>query len=450
MSPLFSSLRFRFALGAVGLATVVVALFATGTFLHIREEQFEAVDLELMAEARHLSDTHRDSPSSAVISYQPWISFALQDAQGHVIQKSAKLPPALLQETLGDPPARPRTLHSADASWRIAVYPLDTVNGRHRLVLGYDLKEVYEILDEMLVAYLVGTLLVLALSALGGAWLSGRMLAPVARLTAAAEAIDIHGLDQRVPVPPAHDELQRLALRLNAMLERIEQGVGQARRFSADASHELRTPLTIMRGELDRLLHSGSLPPEHEARVLRLQEATARLQRITETLLLLARLDSGAAASQHAPLDFSALVLETGEDAALLAEGRTIRLEFDMPPGLFVKGDPEQLRRLVLNLLDNAIRYNHPGGHVTCRLALTAADRVELRVANPGPGLPEELRTRLFERFSRGDPAHGVGGHGLGLALAREIARAHGGELRLASPSGTMLTEFVFILAAAK
>ncbi len=440
-----SSLRFRFALGAVGLACLIVALFATGTFLHIRAEQFEEVDLELAAEARHLADAFAGGDLAATRSYQPWIGLAVLDPEGRLLRPPERLPAALLPEAVSrlasQLGARPRTVHLPDAAWRVALYPA----GPGHLLIGYDLAEVHDILNELAVAYLVGTLLVVALAAAGAWWLSGRLLAPMARLTHAAEAIDIHRLAQRVPVPATRDELQRLAQVLNAMLARLEAGVAQARRFSADASHELRTPLTIMRGELDRLLHSAELAPAHESRLLRLQEATGRLQRITETLLLLARLDAGAPPSAPARLDFSALVREAGEDAALLAEGTALHLEIVVEPGLDAPGDAGQLRRLTLNLLDNAIRYNHPSGRVTCRLARVGG-RLELRVANTGPGLPPELRARLFQRFSRGDAARGAGGHGLGLALAAEIARAHGGELRLASAPAAPLTEFLLVL----
>lgn len=195
------------------------------------------------------------------------------------------------------------------------------------------------------------------------------------------------------------------------MLARIESGFLQSRRFTADASHELRTPLTIMSGELERLLHADGLPAEFEVRLLRVQEATARLQRLTEDLLLLARLDASV------PTDPN-----------------------------FVRADADGLKRVVLNLLDNATRYNRPAGRVWCRLP-TDSDDVFLAVGNTAPGIPEDIRSHLFQRFMRGGTARAAGGHG--LALAYEISRAHGRELRLVETAGPDTTDFVLKLKKA-
>lgn len=433
-----STLRLRFALSAAALTLVVVALFALGAYLHIRAENFEEVDLELAAEADHLSRLAETGKLVAEASYQPWIRFILfgaDDAAPLVSEEwgAGQVPVGL--DT--NPGPVPGTVRGASGAWRT----LSRATPAGRLLVAYDLSEVDEIQAELLGVFLGGSLLVIPLAALGGWLLAGRVLAPVARLSRAAEAIDIHALDQRVPVPATDDELQRLALRLNAMLERLEAGVAQARRFTADASHELRTPLTIMRGELDRLLHSGGLSAEQESRLLGLQEATGRLQRITETLLLLARLDAGAGRDFFAPFDLTELVRETQEDASLLAEDASVTLAFSLTPGLRIAGDADQVRRMVLNLLDNAIRHNHRGGRVDCALDANGA-WAELRVRNTGPGLPEELRSRLFQRFARGDPSRAAGANGLGLALAREIARSHGGDIELGSAPGAELTEF--------
>jgi signal transduction histidine kinase len=286
---------------------------------------------------------------------------------------------------------------------------------------------------------------VLVVAALGGWWVAGRALAPLRDLTAAAESIRAVRLDRRVPVAPANDEIRRLADVLNAMLGRLEKSFEHAQRFAADASHELRTPLTIMHGEIERLLRTPNLDRMHEEKLLSLQEEIGRLDRITEHLLLLARFDTGNVAMRREPVDFSALVAGTCEDAELLAEAQAITLTTHVGPGIIVAGDDAHLRRVVLTLLDNAVRYNHVNGKVESTLELRSTG-VELRVRNTGPGVPESGRAQLFQRFFRVDPARGRGGHGLGLSLAREIARAHDGEIELGPNVQEGWTEFILTL----
>ncbi|MCU0792065.1 MAG: HAMP domain-containing histidine kinase [Opitutaceae bacterium] len=422
-----ATLRRRFALGAAGLACLIVALFACVSYVYVQRELVREIDLELAAEYQHLAESFRSADDPGTVNvHQPWMTFAALAPDGRLLHGSPVV--AALLPLLPADASRPGFVAQDSSRWRVATYPVPL----GRLLIAYDLHAPDQVLRQLGIAYGVGGLLAAAFAAAAGWWLSGRVVAPLARLTASAEAIRIDRLDQRVPVPATADELHRLALVLNAMLERIEQGFTQARRFSADASHELRTPLTVMRGELDRLLHSPDLPPAHEARLLRLQEAAGRLQHIVETLLLLSRLDARAEPTPTTPVDLAAVLQDVGEDAALLAEGASLRLELHLAPAAPVLGDPAQLRRLLLNLLDNAIRHNQPGGHVSCHLE-TTPDHAVVTLANTGPGIPPALRPHLFQRFSRG--ARSAHSHGLGLALACEIARFHHGSLRLLDPA---------------
>jgi two-component system heavy metal sensor histidine kinase CusS len=315
----------------------------------------------------------------------------------------------------------------------------------HRVLLAFQLDEVIEVVSHLLLAYAISLPFVLALAGLGGWWVAGRALVPLRGLTVAAETIGVDALDHRVPVPPSGDELARLATVLNAMLTRLEHGLRQAQRFAADASHELRTPLTVMHGEIERLLHAPRLDPALEPKLLSLQEEIARLNRITQQLLLLARFDSGAFPLARERTDFSELVTAACEDAELLAAERRLTIHPQIVSGLEVHGDPAHLRRAVLTLLDNATRYNHDGGRVECRLLATDTG-VEWRVGNTGPGIPADAVPQLFQRFFRADPARQRGGHGLGLSLAREIARAHHGDLALAPRTAPGWTEFVLTI----
>lgn len=438
------SIRVRVASGAAGLAGAVIVLFAFAVYAHMRAELFEEVDLELRDfGARVAGDP--EAWRGAGNPFHPRIHVVTARLAETGATKAPSWEDAVPAPLADMANGEVLTWRTELDAWR--VLSAGSVGGR-RLV-AYDLEEVDDVLSELVLVCLVGGGILISAASVVGWWWSGRVLGPVRELTRAAEAIDAEGLHRRVPLPAADDELRRLGEVLNAMLERIEAGFLQARRFTADASHELRTPLTIMRGELDRLLREKEVSPAFESRLLRVQESTARLQRLTESLLMLARLDASVEGGlAMADLDFSLLVGEACEDGALLAEVRAVALEVNLAAGIRVRGNAEGLRRVVLNLLDNATRYNRPDGRVWCRLAVEA-DGVCLRVANTGPGIEESVRGRLFQRFMRGDDARTSGGHGLGLALSHEIARAHGGELRLSEPSRADYTEFVLLLPCA-
>ncbi len=437
MKPL--AFNTRLALGGALLVFVALALFATASLLFFRYEQFEQVDLEL-------GSTLAGSTNSAGLpeSPPPYVSAARVDSAGRVIASSPRFPLELATRPLGSD--SPVTESWPAPGWRLLARPLPEGGA---LVVAYDLYEVHDVARDMLNACLVALPFLAALSGAAVWWFSHRALRPLRALTAAVSGVGALRLDRRVPVPRPADDLRHLSLAFNEMLGRLEAGFEQARRFSADASHELRTPLTIMRGEISRLLRTPGLEPAVENALLSLQEEIGRLERITEHLLLLARLDAGQNDAGHFEAsDFSDLVAAACEDAELLAGGREVRLHVAVANEVRLRGDALLLRRVVLNLLDNATRYNHPGGDVWCELSANAG-AAELRVRNTGPSIAPAERQNLFRRFYRADAARRRGGHGLGLALSREIARSHGGELSLQPDPRPGQTEFLLTLPVA-
>lgn len=266
----------------------------------------------------------------------------------------------------------------------------------------------------------------------GGSWLYRKALRPVDEIAAAADRITAERLEQRLPVSGVRDEIGHLTEVLNRMINRLQQSFEQARRFSADASHELKTPLTILRGELESLLRSGQLPEAAERSMVSLLDETGRLEHIVEGLLLLSRADSGRLQVGDEVVDLTALIEELMDDIEILAERRTITVEWKAVHGVLVKGSSQFLRQLVLNLCDNAIKYNRTGGTVRCEL-LTAEGAAIFRISSTGDTIPTEHRERIFDRFYRAESsrerASQVGGQGLGLSICREIVRAHGGSL---------------------
>lgn len=442
MKPL--PIRFQFALWASALTGVVLAVYSVGTFINLYHEQIESVDLEIEGEAKHFLELYTEGlePASAVeiTHYQPWLAIVHFDENGKIKLHTARLPESLARAALTEQGLH--TMHAGDVGWRIGAWH----QGKDTVVVAYDLGEVHDIVLDLIFSYMLSLPVVLLVAGFGGWWVAGRALKPVRELTAAAEKVQATKLDQRVAVPLANDEIHRLATVLNNMLSRLEGSFTQAQRFAADASHELRTPLTIMRGEVEQLLHANGLSSVQETKLLSLQEEIGRLDRITEHLLLLARFDAGKMDLCRESIDFSDLVREACDDAELLAAVNEVSLTTEITTALCVKGDKVQLRRLLLNLLQNATQYNAPGGQVVCSVENRTEGAV-VRVANTGPSILPEQRERIFERFFRGDPSRTERrGHGLGLSLCREIAHAHGGEILLKPDAKTGWVEFELTL----
>ena len=294
--------------------------------------------------------------------------------------------------------------------------------------------------------------LALALLAAGARWLYGKALKPVDDIVVAAEHITAERLDQRLPVTGSQDEIGHLTAVLNRMIDRLQRSFEQARRFSADASHELKTPLTIIRGELEIALRSGEIPHGVERTMLDLLDETGRLIHIVEGLLLLSQADAGKFPAGAEEIAFTELIEELAEDIEILGNRLEIGVELSLARGVRVKGSPQFLRQLVLNLFDNAIKYNRQSGTIRCEL-VTAGGMAVFRIANTGAEIPESDRGRIFDRFFRVESSRvrtgiGGGGQGLGLSIAREIVRAHGGTLTLEpSEPGWVVFQFTIPLS---
>jgi heavy metal sensor kinase len=281
----------------------------------------------------------------------------------------------------------------------------------------------------------------------GGGWLlAQRALRPVDRMTDAARRISAEHLDERLDTTGSGDELDRLAATLNEMLGRLDAAFRQVRQFSADASHELQTPLTILKGELEVALRVPRSPDEYQRVLASALEESERIARLVEGLLLLSRADAGVLRMDRQPVDLAELVAEVGESAWVLAEAQGVALEFKSVAPVTIDGDRAHLRRLLLNLVDNGIKYTPAGGRVALSLQCDG-EWAALRVADTGTGLAPEEQERIFQRFYRTPEAvaQGKEGSGLGLCIARSIAEAHGGRICVESSPGHGSTFTVFL-----
>jgi heavy metal sensor kinase len=244
-------------------------------------------------------------------------------------------------------------------------------------------------------------------------------------------------LEQRLQVRGSGDELDRLAGTLNDMLDRLNDAFRQIRQFSADASHELQTPLTILKGEMEVALRARRSPEEYQ-RVLRSGlEEIDRINHLVAGLLLLARADAGMLRMDTKPVDVGELMQGVCEQMKTRADARAVRLHLELQEPVTVEGDREHLRRLLLNLVDNAVKYTPEGGRVSLSYRLDT-DGVRLRVSDTGVGISGEGQPLIFRRFHRAAETRSQDetGVGLGLSIARSIAEAHGGSIDVESAPG--------------
>lgn len=326
----------------------------------------------------------------------------------------------------------------AGADLLVCAVPFTSRDGSLFLIeTGSPLKQSDSVLHGLLLTFVVGLPLVVAVAIAGGYVLMRRALAPVGEITRTAEQITSRSLSERLPEAKTGDELEALSVALNRMIARIEHSFRHMNRFTADASHELRTPLTILRGELEAMAQRSNLDPDLRDAIGSTLEETERLSKIVESLLAISRLDAGEALVTRERFDLSQLVSGTADQMRLLAEDKQITLHCAAHPRVEVEGDPARLKQVVVNLVDNAIKYTTEGGKVNIAVQAVTGNAV-LEVSDTGIGIPAEALPHVFERFYRVDRARSrpMGGAGLGLSIVKSICAAHEGRVSVESSEG--------------
>jgi heavy metal sensor kinase len=277
---------------------------------------------------------------------------------------------------------------------------------------------------------------VIAVACLGGAWLSRRALRPVDEITLAARTIEIDSLSQRLPITETGDELQRLTEVWNSMLARLESAVTTLSQFAADASHELRTPLAVIRTSAELALRRARTTESYRESLREIVMEAERMTQLVEDLLFLARSAAQPNAISPEPVDLRAILREVSGELRDLAELRQIEVRTHYPADeVMIAGRPQALRRLFLVLLDNALKYSHPGGEVDVLVTADGA-RVTVTIKDRGVGIASDDLPHIFQRFYRADKARSGGGYGLGLSIASTIAHAHGASIGATSTEG--------------
>ena len=418
-------LPIRLRLTAWYALVLAVILAAVGAFVVVRlDEGLEGeLDSTLRGAAAQIAIGFHEDGASGIADVAPSV------LPGQRPAAQLLSPDGRVLTAWGDPVARrplvtaaerARTLHGATVirtagAFRVVAHPARH-RGRDGVVVAAQSREpVRHAVERVLLALLIAGPAALAATALGGWWLARRALRPVDRMAARAARIGPERLDERLAVPAARDELNRLAATLNGMLDRIERGVREQQRLVADASHELRTPLAAMRAELDVSLRADELSRAAREVMLSMREEVDSLGRTVDNLLTLAAADDGRLEILAAPLDLAQVARAAGG----------AEVGGDPAPAY---GDAELLRHAIANLLDNAVKFGPPGGEVRVQTWVRDGE-AGVTVSDDGPGVPPELQERVFDRFFRADAARGRGGSGLGLAIARAIAEAHGGRV---------------------
>jgi heavy metal sensor kinase len=310
-------------------------------------------------------------------------------------------------------------------------------NPDYLVEFGALLDPVDAMLNHLFLQLALGLPLAILIIAAGGYLLVRRALTPVEQITRAAERITQHNLSERLPVSSSGDELERLSLSLNRMITRLDDAFQNSKRFVADASHDLRTPLTILRGELESFAQDPQLAADLRDRAGSMLEEVVHLGKIVEQLFTLSRLDAGEAQTEWSQFDLSELARTTAEQMSLLAEDKEISIVCDARQPVPVRGNRVRLKQVVVNLLDNAIKYTPAKGAIQLR-ALVVNGHAVLEVEDNGIGIPPEALPKIFERFYRVDPARSADSEsaGLGLAIVKSVCAAHGAEVEAHSSAG--------------
>jgi len=438
---IFSSIRSKITLWSTvvsGVAAAALVLFIYFSFIRVLREETDA-NLTEMAGSFVTAATSEESESKSsswalnelretmdAFRFRDY-QFIVVDNSGAVVVKSADIPlpagPESKDGSLRDYSVNGVAYRVYDRSLRIGFQNFHLFAFRplaNRIVLE----------NRLLETVVVSLPLAILIAALGAYLLVRRSLKPIDVMSKRADQITSQNLHERLPVANKSDELGRLANAFNELLDRLDKSFEQQRRFMADASHELRTPLAIVRGESDVALLNETRPAaDYKDSLAVVNDEAKRLTKIVEDLFILARADAGGITARFAPLYVDEVLADCVRSVRTLAESRYIAIEMDVHE-LQINGDEDLLRRLFINLLDNAIKYNNYGGRISVKIR----DR-SVRIANTGPPIPEETATHIFERFYRADKARAAdresltGGAGLGLAIAKLIAEVHGAEL---------------------
>ena len=445
------SVRLRLTLWYVLLLAIILAGFSAGVYLLLSDNLYGNLDDSIQNRAnifldvvRHeegrptlagrvsADDSSADESFVRVFDASGDVTFDNITAEGDVSIDSRAVDRALQGET------SIRTVTVDGDAMRVRTLPIrldDRISGA--LEVGQSQEDLADTLQALVLILAVAYPVTLAVASIGGAFLAGRALSPIDSLTRLARRISAEDLSQRLDMRPTDDEVGRLARTFDEMIARLDEAFRRQRQFTADASHELRTPLTAIKGQAEVALSKPRDATVYREVLQTVNEEVDRLIRMVGSLLTLARADAGQIPIASETVSLGDLVTAAVEQLRPMAEQRRIEVSVTTGPAVALQADEDLLLQLLLNLLDNALKYTHPGGGVTAGWG-TDDVQAELWVRDTGIGIDKEHVERIFDRFYRVDRARSraEGGAGLGLSICRWIAAAHGGSISVESMPG--------------
>jgi heavy metal sensor kinase len=449
IGAMFDSVRTRLTLwyaGVLGLSLIAFALlayYAAAAIFHQRQDESLRATAQTVASA-YIEEFEEQQHSLARAGEVVLVELTFPNRYVEVIDNTGQpiaasknlagrvitIPPDTLKQNSG--------VVTVDGL-RAAVVPLSLDQKLGFAVVAEPLSVIENGLRQLRRDFFAGVPVVLLLASLGGYFLARKSLAPIASMNSQTQRISAENLSQRLDVNNSRDELGRLAMTINDLLTRLESAFSEQQRFIADASHELRTPLAVLRGETEVALAKRRSADEYQESLSLIQEEAERLSRIVEDLFILARQPIDAPATLiRERVSLNDAVKDCARAAQVLATRKGVRLTTENnSSSIHLNGDKELITRMILNLLDNAVKYTPAGGEIS--LALTRQNgNAEIVVRDTGIGIPEVDRQRIFDRFYRVDKARSreLGGAGLGLSIVRWIVEVHGGAIHIDSAPG--------------
>jgi len=450
------SLSFRLVTWYAGLLTLVFVLLGLLTIFFLRH-YLEANVFDTQARRAHqIADTiiaaaSRTGEGTVAREIEDLYSPAANDrfirvssGDGRLIYSSQAPKDGSFDPAQVSPPSligngdQLRRQPAASGALLIAAHYYFSPGGSRYIVeVGISSARTDETVRQVLLILAVGLPIAVSIAVAGGFVLVRRALKPVDRLSHKAAEITQHNLSERLPVMRTGDELERLSLSLNLMISRLQDAINSSKQFVADASHELRTPLAVLRGELESLAQDAQLKVQTRETLGSMLEEVDRLGEIVEGLLALSRLDTGEAQAEWVRFDLAELTVTTADQMSLLAEDKHITVVCESIGPVPIQGDRARLKQVVVNLLDNAIKYTPEGGRITLKISHADGYAV-LDVADDGVGIPAEALPHVFKRFFRvdGSRSRDQGGAGLGLSIVKSICDAHGARVEVSSTLG--------------
>ncbi len=459
------SIKFKFTLWYLVVLGIALAALSVGAYYYLSSTLYQNLDDSLELRAAQISNVGEALRSVAEGQFEEEIGevvyfyFYSEDQLLYLAPRDADVPvnTELVEQAIAGQSTFTTVKTSEGVELRIYATPFSPVRPvtvpampgtltpptprvnieSAALVIGRTTGDIKQALDRLLHTLMIAVPLTLVAAGGGGVFLARRILRPVDEMTQKARSIEERDLSQRIEVK-TKDELGRLASTLNEMIERLEKAFRRQKQFTSDASHELRAPLAIIEAESTLTLHKDRTKIDYRESLKSISQEAQRMSHIVDQLLALARADSGDEKLSLRRVNLSQLVAKLSSDVELLCRDKGLKYQLGQMENLVVKGDRAKLRQLLLNILDNAIRYTPRGGKISVSVQREGGTAV-VSVSDTGAGIPAEDLPRIFDRFYQVDKARSRidgGGSGLGLAIAKDIAEAHRGRIEVQSEVG--------------